>query len=122
MRGSHGRPDVIAGSAGGATRRPARVAGIVLLLASGATLSLRSVLAGDRAYGAYLAAECASCHASTAANGAIPPLHLLPYDRLVEALQEYRDGTRANAVMQSVARSLGDAEIAALAAYFSGRS
>jgi len=49
-------------------------------------------------------------------------LQQLTYDRLVEALKSYRDGTRANAAMQAVARSLGDREIEALAAYFSGHS
>jgi cytochrome c553 len=45
----------------------------------------------------------------------------LRYEELIAALKAYRDGTRSNAVMQSVARPLGDAEIEALAAYFSGQ-
>ena len=75
--------------------------------------------AADAAYGAYLAAECVACHHTDIATASIPPLRFLPYDYLVAALKEYRDGTRGNPAMQSVARALGDAEIEALAAYFS---
>jgi cytochrome c len=94
----------------------------MLLVIGGSAVDRRSGLAADAAYGEYLAAECATCHRPESANGAIPPLHVLTYDSLVAALKGFRDGTRANAAMQAIARSLGDAEIEALAAYFSGRS
>lgn len=93
----------------------------MLLAAGGAVMDRRPGLAADDTYGRYLAAECASCHRLDGTKGAVPPLRAFPYDRLVAALKEYRDGTRANAAMQAVARPLGDAEIEALAAYFSGR-
>ena len=76
--------------------------------------------AGDPAYGAYLAAECRACHGADA-GGAIPPLTKLAPEQLAVALAEYRDGRRDNPVMQAVARSLGEAEIAALAAYLASR-
>jgi cytochrome c553 len=41
-----------------------------------------------------------------------------PY--LVKALKEYRDGTRSNAIMNVVAKELGDADIDNLAAYYGG--
>ena len=78
--------------------------------------------AADAAYGAYLAAECVACHRANAAAASIPPLQFRPYDDLVAALKEYRAGIRTNAAMQSVARALGDAEIEAVAAYFSDPS
>jgi cytochrome c len=78
-------------------------------------------LAADVVYGEYLASECVTCHGANA-DASIPALHALRYEELIAALEAYRDGTRTNAVMQSVARSLGDAEIEALAAYFSGQS
>ena len=77
-------------------------------------------LAADAAYGEYLASECVTCHGAPA-NASIPALQALPYDELIAALKAYREGTRTNPVMQSVARSLSDAEIEALAAYFSGQ-
>jgi cytochrome c len=96
------------------------LAAIGLATGVGPALALAGTRA-EAAYGAYLAAECAACHRPDTAGGAIPSLHRLPYDRLVAALEAYRDGTRVNPTMQAVARSLGDAEIEALAAYFSGR-
>ena len=77
-------------------------------------------LAADAAYGEYLAGECVSCHGADA-DASIPRLQALRYDELIAALKAYREGTRTNAVMRSVARSLGDAEIEALAAYLSGQ-
>jgi cytochrome c len=76
------------------------------------------LLAGNAAYGEYLAAECSTCHRVDAVSAAIPPLQFLSYEYFVAALKDYRNGTRANATMQSIARSLGDAEIEALAAYY----
>jgi cytochrome c len=77
-------------------------------------------LAADAAYGEYLALECATCHGANA-DASIPALGALRYEQMVMALKAYREGTRTNPVMQSVARSLGDAEIEALAAYLSAR-
>ena len=91
------------------------------LLVVGATVLARDPgLAADAAYGEYLAAECVTCH-NADADAAIPALQGLRHDELTAALKAYREGIRTNAVMQSVARSLGDAEIEALAAYFSGQ-
>jgi cytochrome c553 len=85
------------------------------------TMACGPSLAGDVAYGEYLAAECSACHRVDAASSVIPPLRYLSYEYVVAALKDYRSGTRANATMQSVARSLGDAEIEALAAYYTGK-
>jgi cytochrome c len=111
---------VISDSAGRA-KRARRAAGAILLVIGGYAMDVSPSPAADAAYGEYLAAECATCHRPDGANAAIPPLQGLPYDELVTALEEYREGARANTAMQTVARSLGDAEIEALAAYFSGR-
>jgi len=73
--------------------------------------------AADLAYGKYLAGECVACH-SVNAEAAIPPINALPEPYFIEALKEYQDGERDHELMQSVARSLGEAEIEALAAYF----
>ena len=91
-----------------------------LLVLGALTMACNPTLAADAAYGEYLAAECSACHRVDAASAAIPSLRFLSYEYLVAALRDYRDGTRANTTMQSIARSLGDAEIEALAAYFSG--
>lgn len=99
-----------------------RNAGLLLLALAGSSRCVGAVHAADAAYGEYLAAECATCHREEAANPAIPPLQGLSHDRLVDALEAYRNGTRRSDIMRSVARSLSDAQIEALAAYFSRRS
>lgn len=72
----------------------------------------------DPAYGEYLSAECITCHRSEAETGGIPPIAGLPTRYFMGALKDYRAGRRANPVMQSVARSLDDDQIEALAAYY----
>jgi cytochrome c553 len=69
--------------------------------------------------GRHLAQECASCHRGASANAAIPALSGRPATELAGLLDEYRTGRRTNPVMVSVAQSLDDAQIAALAAYLS---
>jgi len=73
--------------------------------------------AGDLAYGEYLAGECVACHRADA-EGGIPPINALPAPYFVQALKEYKDGERDHDLMGTVARSLGDTEMEALAAYF----
>ena len=72
----------------------------------------------DPAYGEYLSAECVTCHRAGAETGGIPPIAGLPQRYFIGALRDYRAGRRANPVMQSVARSLDDEQIAALATYY----
>lgn len=73
--------------------------------------------------GAHLANECATCHGSTGGSapsqsGTIPPLAGRPAADVRTALHDFRDGRRTNAIMASVAQSLNDEQIEALAAYF----
>lgn len=94
----------------------------MLALATGASaVDGRAGIAADAGYGEYLAAECITCHHAEGSGGTAPALRSLSYRNLVAALKEYRNGVRRNAAMQSVARSLGDREIEALAAYLSDR-
>ena len=86
---------------------------IVFVLLTGTSSSS----AGDLAYGEYLAGECVACHRVNSET-AIPPINSLPAPYFVEALREYRDGERDHELMRTVARSLGEAEMEALAAYF----
>lgn len=74
-------------------------------------------LSADPDYGEYLAGECLTCH-SGAATGAVPQIRQLPAAYFVRSLLEYQSGQRSNAVMQLMAKNLGDEEIAALSAFF----
>jgi cytochrome c len=71
----------------------------------------------DLDLGRYLAAECLTCH-RPAAGATIPALFGRPEATLVGLLRAYRSGERTNPVMQTIARRLSDAEVAALGCYF----
>lgn len=75
-------------------------------------------LEGDAEYGEYLAAECLTCHQASGHDDGIPSIIGMRHDAFIRVLVDYRLGARENPVMQTVSRSLGDDELAALAAYF----
>jgi cytochrome c553 len=70
------------------------------------------------AYGRHLAGECTACHRPAAGAGAIPAIAGRPAAELLALLSDYRDGRKTNPVMVSVAKSLDDRQMKALAAYF----
>lgn len=70
------------------------------------------------AYGKHLAAECTSCHRPDGADATIPWIAGKPQTEFIDLLHAYREGRKTNSVMVSVARSLSEEEMTALAAYF----
>ncbi|WP_372425913.1 c-type cytochrome [Salinarimonas chemoclinalis] len=87
----------------------------VLVLSHGARAQ---GLAGDAEYGAFLAGECVTCHQESGDFDGIPPIVGWPVESFVHAMELYKDGTRENQVMRTIAARYGDEELAALAAYF----
>ncbi|SIT15821.1 cytochrome c [Roseivivax lentus] len=75
-------------------------------------------LEGDAEYGAYLAAECLTCHQADGGNDGIPSITGWPDEDFVVAMHAYRQKLRPHPLMQMMAARLSDEEIAALAAYF----
>lgn len=75
-------------------------------------------LEGDLEYGAYLAAECTTCHRRDGGADGIPSITGWPEDGFVIVMHAYREKVRPNVTMQTITARLGDEEIAALAAYF----
>jgi len=73
------------------------------------------------AAGKSKAAACAGCHGANGVsiNPVWPSLAGQKKDYLVASLKAYRDGTRKNPVMAGMAKSLSDADVDALADYFS---
>lgn len=70
--------------------------------------------------GAALAYACAACHGPEGqSQGAIPSLSMLSREGVVAALEAFRAGDRQGTVMNRIAKGLDDADIAAVAAYFS---
>ena len=84
------------------------------------TVDLVLSVEADRDYGEYLAGECMTCHNGQDTN--IPVIKGKERVYIVDALIEYKDLTRSNETMRSIAGSMGKDEIAALAAYYSDLS
>ena len=74
---------------------------------------------GDREWGEYLSQTCVTCHQISGEDKGIPSITGWPKEAFMTAMFSYRDRFRENPVMQQVAGSLNNEEIAALAAYFS---
>ena len=70
-------------------------------------------------YGRHLAQQCTACHRiDGVSQGGIPAIVGWPVEQFTAVLESFKRGERTNAAMVSIAQSLSDDEIAALAAYF----
>lgn len=68
-----------------------------------------------------LAANCAMCHGTNgrpAPGSSVAVLAGRPAADIVEAMKAFKEGRRDATVMHQIAKGYGDAEIAAIAAYF----
>src|SRR5271166_2074060 len=75
--------------------------------------------AGDAAAGKAKATACAMCHGPSGEGTAMgPKLAAGDPDRFIKAMQDYKSGTRANAMMKAQAAALSDADYANMAAYY----
>jgi cytochrome c553 len=79
---------------------------------------------GDAAAGKALAGNCTACHGETGItnNPAWPSIAGQQPAYLVNVLKAFRAGLREDPLMAGVARSLSDADIANLAAYYAGQN
>ena len=79
---------------------------------------------GDAAAGRTLAKNCAACHGETgvASNPAWPSLAAQKPGYLTNALKAFKAGLRKDPMMAGVVRGLSDADIANLAAFYSGQT
>lgn len=79
---------------------------------------------GDAATGKTLAGNCTACHGETGitSNPAWPGIAGQQPAYLVNVLKAFRAGLRRDPMMAAVARSLSDADIANLAAYYAAQS
>jgi cytochrome c553 len=78
----------------------------------------------DLAAGKARAATCVACHGvnGVSTNPAWPSLAGQQKDYLVAALKAYKEGARKNEMMAGIAKGLSDADMEALAAYYSSAS
>ena len=71
---------------------------------------------------AALANACAACHGPDGrSQGAIPSIDKLPAEDFTMVLKAFRAESRKGTVMNRIAKGLDDAEISAMAAYFTAR-
>jgi cytochrome c553 len=93
-----------------------------------AALKIRAAASGgvaqDVAAGKAKAAACAACHGANGVsnNPVWPSLAGQQRDYLLAALKAYRDGSRKNEMMSGMAKGLSDADMEALATYYSSAS
>ncbi len=80
------------------------------------SVNAASIYAGQ----ARAAAVCSQCHGikSPSADAPFPPLAGRDADYLQSALKQYRDKTRKSDIMNAIAGSLSDDDIANVAAYY----
>ena len=87
-----------------------------------ALLGATTTLANDDTGKKKADEACAACHGPEGNKPITPETPRLAgqqYGYLVQALTEYRNGTRDNAIMSAMAKPLTDKEVADLASYFS---
>lgn len=96
-------------------------AALAILLAAGymaAAWPSAADSAKQLAYGKHLSAECTTCHRLDGVDNGIPSIVGWKAEDFVDTLNFYKSGARDNQAMKSVADSLDDQQILALATYF----
>jgi cytochrome c553 len=95
---------------------------LALALALALGLASWSIAAEDdaklKSYGRHLAQECTGCHRIDGVDNGIPSIVGWDAQRFMTTLRFYQAGARTNPVMVSVAKSLDEDQVAALAAYY----
>lgn len=91
------------------------VAGVIAALGVAGTARA----GGDAQAGKAKAKACATCHGANGEGKAPnPALAGKPEDQLIQALNDYKSGKRANPVMKTFASQLNDQDAANVAAYY----
>lgn len=92
---------------------------LVLTLLFAPPLLSESMAADARpSRGTALMNACAACHGPDGrSQGAIPSIHALPKEQLVDSLRAFRSGARQGTVMNRIAKGLSDDDITALATH-----
>ena len=82
-------------------------------------MAIRGCLCNElRDYGEYLSGECTTCHRLDGAGDGIPSIIGWEAEHFIDTMKSFRNGDRENAAMVSVAKSLDEEQLKALAQYF----
>lgn len=96
-----------------------RLTVVLSIVAITATLFRDCNAAAENDRGRQLAAACASCHRLDGRDTDIPSIIGLDEDKFVSVMRSFKSGGRS--IMQTIALSLSDEEIAILAHYFAAQ-
>lgn len=98
--------------------KPVILTSLLVLFSTANTVQAASIYAGH----AKAAAVCSQCHGikSPSAGAPFPSLAGRDKEYLQMAIKQYRDKTRVSEIMNNIAGSLSDKDIANIAAYYSG--
>lgn len=97
---------------------------LLAVVGIGLTLSLSAQAAGNADAAKSKVSMCIGCHGIPLYRTAYPEVYHVPKiagqrpEYIVKALQAYRNGERGHPSMTGIARSLTDADMADLAAYY----
>jgi cytochrome c553 len=96
---------------------------VVVLAAMAGSLAGEAARAQDAdgklvRYGEHLSRECTACHRRDGVDNGIPSILGMKAGEFTELMQFYQTGARENPAMVSVAQSLDEDQIKALAAFF----
>jgi cytochrome c553 len=94
---------------------------LAIAAASPILLAVSARVAAANDQGEQIAAVCASCHRLDGGDRFIPSIVGLGEDRLTRAMLAYRLGERPSHIMQAIALSLSDEEIAAVARFLAAQ-
>ena len=103
-------------------RKPVPLRLVPLGLAAGLCAAAAANAADEaklKSYGQHLSQECTSCHRVDGIDNGIPSITGWPVDVFMRTIKFYQQGARSNPVMVSVAKSLDDDQVRALALYWS---
>lgn len=90
------------------------------VLASLPVVAIEGLSEADlKRYGQQLSQECITCHRLDGKDVGVPSIIGLSKAEFIKTMQLYRTGLRENPTMVSVATTLDDQQIEALAQYFS---
>lgn len=101
-----------------------RILSLHLIAAAVAVGAAQTAAAADAAAGKEKASICMTCHGvnGISTTPLVPNLAGQKEAYIVKALKDFREGKRDSSIMRSMASNLSDADIADLAAFFSGLS
>ena len=91
-----------------------------LALVCGA-LMVTTTAFGSDAGGEIIGFTCNGCHGTDGVSkGAVASVKGMPAQYLEQAMKDYKTGSRPSTIMGRIARGYSDAELAAVAQYYSG--